>query len=104
MSPLPVVPVVTPQSMSTCCGPSADGTVRRKKSPNPIRYMRTRSSPRCWPLGVRLRRAISQPSVDHREVDLEPVGIAALDEPNPLRIAALALFARLALGAVEPLA
>src|SRR6476469_325991 len=43
MSPLPVFPRVTPQSMTICRGPSAEGTVTRKKSPKPTRYIRTRS-------------------------------------------------------------
>src|SRR6185503_12593836 len=108
MSPLPVLPRVTPQSITMCCGPFADGTVTRKKSPNPTRYMRIRSSclpglPVFFALGffavlaatvlrglvgfaVRLVAlvAMSEPPVRHREVDLEAVFVGALDETEPL--------------------
>src|SRR5436853_5814610 len=45
MSPFFVLPPVTPQSMRMCCGPSLLGTVIRKKSPKPTRYIRMRSLP-----------------------------------------------------------
>ena len=39
---LPMLAACTPQSMSIWAGPFFPGTVNRKKSPNPTRYMRTR--------------------------------------------------------------
>src|SRR5579863_6145431 len=99
ISPLPVVPLVTPQSMSRCCGPVGDGTVRRKKSPNPTRYMRTRSGSSA-PVVL----AMSQPPVEHREVDLEAARVVAGKQSEPLRITLLALLAQLPLGAVQMLA
>src|SRR5678815_1282135 len=42
ISPLPVLPLVTPQSIRMCFGPVFDGTVTRKKSPKPTRYIRIR--------------------------------------------------------------
>src|ERR1700687_4605833 len=43
-SPFPVCPLKTPQSISTCAlEPSAAENETRKQSPNPTRYMRTRT-------------------------------------------------------------
>src|SRR5258706_3804743 len=44
-------PACTPQSIRMCWGPAPAfvGTVRRKKSPKPIRYIRTRSPPFALP-------------------------------------------------------
>src|SRR5215510_2227554 len=41
MSPVPDVPLNTPQSMRMCWSPFDVGTMTRKKSPNPTRYIRT---------------------------------------------------------------
>src|ERR671938_2176990 len=47
---VPMLPAWTPQSMRMCCRPCFFvGTVRRKKSPKPIRYMRTRMEPSDLP-------------------------------------------------------
>src|SRR5579872_1006097 len=39
---LPMLAAWTPQSIRICAGPLLPGTVSRKKSPNPTRYIRTR--------------------------------------------------------------
>src|SRR5213078_4531912 len=39
----------TPQSIRMCWAPVFAGTVRRKKSPKPTRYMRTRRAPFALP-------------------------------------------------------
>src|SRR5438270_8132674 len=70
MSPFFVLPGVTPQSIRMCCGPSAVGTVNRKKSPNPTRYMRMRSSPF---FALLFFVAMSESSVNHGEIDCEAV-------------------------------
>src|SRR5262249_36436404 len=114
ISPLPVLPFVTPQSIRMCCEPSADGTVTRKKSPKPTRYMRIRSSPSGFakPLALGLAFvfavgfvfrgiavfaftfagafAISEPPVGEREIDHEAILAGALDEAEPLVGRALA--------------
>src|SRR5262249_46908997 len=46
---VPMFPACTPQSIRMCAGPVEVGTVTRKKSPKPIRYMRTRSIPFTFP-------------------------------------------------------
>src|SRR6185369_16549861 len=93
MSPFFVLPGVTPQSIRIWCGPSSVGTVMRKKSPKPTRYIRIRSSPFFALLFV---VAISDASVQHIEVDLEAVSFALAIEAEVLTHAPLAL---LALGA-----
>src|SRR6185369_7356218 len=93
MSPFFVLPGVTPQSIRMCCGPSSVGTVMRKKSPKPTRYIRIRSSP-FFDFFVFV--AMSDASVQHIEVDLEAVPFALAVEAEVLTHAPLAL---LALGA-----
>src|SRR4051812_43082884 len=89
MSPLPVLPRVTPQSMRICCGPSFDGMVTRKKSPKPTRYIRIRSSAASMPAAAPLVRSMSEAPVRDGEVDLKPVRIVALHEAEALVVAAL---------------
>src|SRR5215472_11719904 len=51
----PMVPMLaawTPQSIRIWAGPVWVGTVSRKKSPNPMRYIRTRSMPLTLPLAL----------------------------------------------------
>src|SRR6185369_16535333 len=93
MSPFFVLPGVTPQSIRMCCGPFSVGTVMRKKSPKPTRYIRIRSSP-FFDLFVFV--AMSDASVQHSKVDLEAVPFALAVEAQVLTHAPLAL---LALGA-----
>src|SRR5882724_8644088 len=90
MSPFFVLPGVTPQSMTMCCGPSSVGTVMRKKSPKPTRYIRIRSSPFFALLSF---VAMSDASVQHREVDLEAAPVARVGEAEVLTEAPLALLA-----------
>src|SRR5262249_34282862 len=116
MSPLPVFPFVTPQSIRMCCGPSGDGTVTRKKSPKPTRYMRTRNSPPSpapslplpldvvFVLAFSFAVAILDPAVRNREVDREPIVPRPLDEAEPLVGRALAHLARCSGSAADVLA
>src|ERR1051325_9526024 len=110
MSPFFVVPPVTPQSMRMCCGPAALGTVIRKKSPKPTRYMRMRSWPLPAPLFMALAGALlfwlafllgllfffcaamSRSSLHQREIHLEVlriVGNAELLAEAALAVGAL---------------
>src|SRR2546427_462147 len=91
MSPFFVLPGVTPQSIRMCCGPSSAGTVTRKKSPKPTRYIRIRNSPFSF-----LCAAISDSSMHHREVHLEAVPVVGVGEAEVLAEAALAIRALLA--------
>src|SRR6185295_5553442 len=45
MSPVPDVPLNTPQSTRMCLSPAEVGTMIRKKSPKPTRYILTRRVP-----------------------------------------------------------
>src|SRR5262245_39642425 len=86
MSPFFVAPGVTPQSIRMCCGPSSAGTVTRKKSPKPTRYIRTRNS-----LFLCLGVAISDPSMHHREVHLKAVPALGVGEAEVLAEVALVI-------------
>src|SRR5262245_18826558 len=121
MSPLPLLPRVTPQSTRMCLGPSDEGRVTRKKSPKPTRYMRTRSDVGALLLGfdaglegvlvlparfgaaflLLLVLAMSVPSVGESEVDLEPARIAPFDEAETLEVASLASLTLFAEAAVQ---
>src|SRR6185436_19116322 len=90
MSPFFVLPGVTPQSIRMCCGPSPVGTVMRKKSPKPTRYMRIRNSSF---FAMLFFVAMSDASVQRREVDLEAVPVARAGDAEVLTEAALALLA-----------
>src|SRR5437879_634776 len=91
MSPFFVFPGVTPQSIRMCCGPSSLGTVTRKKSPKPTRYIRMRNSPFLF-----LCAAISGSSMHHREVHLEAVPVFGVGDAEVLAEAALVIRALLA--------
>src|SRR5436190_23571434 len=91
ISPFLVWPGVTPQSIRMCCGPSSLGTVTRKKSPKPTRYIRMRSSPFFLAGG-----AISDSAVHQGEVDLEAVPVPGVGEAEGLAEAALAVRALVA--------
>src|SRR6185436_9290290 len=94
MSPFFVLPGVTPQSIRMCCGPSAVGTVMRKKSPKPTRYMRIRSSAfSAFAFLAGFFVAMSDASVQHREVDLEATPVALAGESEALTEVPLALLA-----------
>src|SRR6185503_8138082 len=84
MSPFFVLPGVAPQSIRMCSGPSSVGTVTRKKSPNPTRYIRIRRSPCFFPPPL-----ISRTSMHEREVHLERVRIPPAREAEALAKAAL---------------
>src|SRR5262245_29679810 len=111
MSPLPLLPFVTPQSITMCWGPSGEGIVTRKKSPNPMRYIRTRnvSGPvalvffELFFVGFVFFGATSEPSVREGEIDREAVRIAPLDQTEPFVVASLALLARIADRTVQVL-
>src|SRR6478672_10976800 len=90
MSPFFVLPGVTPQSIRMCCGPSFVGTVMRKKSPKPTRYIRIRSSTF---VALLFFVAMSHASVQHREVDLKAISFASPREAEALAEAPLASFA-----------
>ena len=73
--------------MTMCCGPPVEGTVTKKKSPKPTRYIRIRRSfeslgvERGFLRGfdVRFATSISPAAVSQREIDRETIGVAAFD-------------------------
>src|SRR6185436_4480827 len=104
MSPVPEVPLNTPQSIRMYWSPRDVGTVTKKKSPKPTRYIRTlrpfallRETVCLVALaaffdaffvafravGLRVdffvRVVISQPRMQHVEVHLEATGIVPLE-------------------------
>src|SRR6266545_3815317 len=103
-SPVPVVPLNTPQSMRMYFSPAAVGTVTRKKSPKPTRYMRT-----LRPLALAgaffvdvfffLPALISEASVQHVEVELEAFRVVSLVQSFAQAEVALARFAALVIEA-----
>src|SRR6185312_1537069 len=105
MSPLPVVPLTTPQSMRMCSCLAPCGIERRKQSPKPTRYIRTRmpaSSP--W-VPAFLVVMISEPSVDEAEVDAQRVlpRRRRVEEAHLLGVGELPLLPCLAVLAVPAL-
>src|ERR1041385_663146 len=79
MSPFFVLPGVQPQSIRMCCGSSSVGTVIRKKSPKPTRYIRMRSPPLPFFLAAFFLAAVffaaMSLSVDQGEIHLEAFGV-----------------------------
>src|SRR5689334_2798940 len=49
---VPMFPAWTPQSIRMYCGPASVGTVTKKKSPKPTRYMRTDNLSLLLPLAL----------------------------------------------------
>src|SRR5215204_464703 len=75
---VPMLPAWTPQSMRMCCGPAFVGTVRRKKSPKPIRYMRTRRTPPALLLPAGRRRPLAAPDLPAFALPARPADVALL--------------------------
>ena len=85
MSPLPVLPRVTPQSTSMCCGPRLrrDGDQEEIAEADAVHVgMRQRSVTSCR-VAFFAGAAISDSSVCEREVDLKRAGSSPADEPKP---------------------